>query len=185
MNNPLPQRRSLRLLDHDYSQAGAYFVTICTQERMCIFGQVVDGSMRLNALGEIVWSCWEDMPDHRPEVELDAFVVMPNHMHGIAVIADRRDGVGDGSQTGETSLAPTVRREGDRRATLGAIVGAFKAAVTRATNELPGKTRQPLWQRGYYEHVIRSEVALSRIREYIEQNPAKWALDHDNPANWR
>ncbi len=185
-------RRSPRLRDYDYSQPGAYFVTVCAWQRGCLFGAVVDDEVRLSSLGEIVRACWDEIPNHRRDVELDAFVIMPNHFHAIVVILDQsKDAAGNGGKVsrgldaGDTSVAPTAVENGERRPTLGAIVGAFKAAVTRTARERGVSVPIQVWQRSYYEHVIRSEAALSRIRNYIFENPAKWSLDRDNPATWR
>jgi putative transposase len=188
-----PVRRSLRLAGYDYSQAGAYFVTICTHGRVCLFGEVVGDTVRLSRMGEVVQACWEEMPEHYPGVEFDAFVVMPNHVHGIVVIADSESD--HGVTPGDACIAPTMAggragratlgrqaRVGAKRATLGRIVGSFKAASAKLVNERYGVAGAKLWQRGYHEHVIRSEAALDRIRRYIEENPLKWALDQDNPS---
>jgi putative transposase len=168
----VPQRRSLRLRDYNYAQAGAYFVTICTWQRACTLGAVVEDRMRLSLIGETASERWNDLPNHHP-VELDVFTVMPNHLHGVLVILDR--------EAGEAGLAPTVGQPRSRKATLGAIVGSFKSATSKAISERGIGGGTPLWQRGYYEHVIRSEQALTSIRQYIAENPAKWAFDEENP----
>jgi len=167
-------RRSIRLKGYDYSQAGAYFVTICTQDRICLFGEVADDRMRLNGAGEMAVSLWQQLPTRFPDIEIDAFIVMPNHLHGIIVLPDGGAAVG----------APLV---GARNVpTLGHIIGAFKSAATVAyvrgvkSNGWP-EFRQRLWLRNYYEHVVRDETALNRIRQYIDENPARWAFDDENP----
>lgn len=172
------RRRSIRLKDYDYTQHGAYFVTICAHERRCIFGQVVDDSMMLNEWGQIVADEWEQTAIVRPNVELDAFVVMPNHVHGIIVI------VNDGDSVGAQCIAP-LQNAPKRGVTpnnvipnsLGAIVRGFKSAVTRTINRLPNPPDHPIWQRNYYEHIIRNEESLNMIRSYVATNPAKWAED--------
>jgi REP element-mobilizing transposase RayT len=174
-----PHRRSLRLRDYNYAQAGAYFVTICTWRQVCTLGEVIDDQVRLSTIGEIISSRWSDLPNHHP-IELDAFIVMPNHVHGVIVIVGDEERMAGGA--GETGLAPTVGRESNRRGTLGTIAGSFKAATTRAAKERGLATAAPLWQRNYDEHVVRSEQALERIRRYIIENPTKWALDQENPA---
>ncbi len=170
-------RRSIRLKGYDYSQAGAYFVTICTQNRACLFGEVVDGQMRVNELGEIVREEWLRTGQIRPNVELDAFVVMPNHIHGIIVLRgyDRR---------GTLQRAPTtVERFGKPTSnTIPTIVRLFKSATTKRINHLRGTPGARVWQRNYYERIIRNDDELRRIREYIANNPLQWALDRDNPA---
>lgn len=182
-----PQRRTMRLPAYDYSQAGAYFVTICTHQRASLFGWILDGEMWLGARGEEVNACWRAIPEHYPRVALDAFVVMPNHAHGIIMIGDAsEDEALRSADAGATCRAPTVGRKPRlERPVLGHIVRSFKAASTKAIRELGMGGPQVVWQRGYHEHVIRSEAALARIRQYIADNPAKWAYDHDNPANWQ
>jgi len=164
-------RRSIRLCDYDYTQSGAYFVTICTYERRCLFGQIIDGNMVSNEWGAIVQEEWEQTAILRPNVELDTFVVMPNHIHGVIVITD------DGR--GTMHCAPTYRREFSKPVanSLSTIIGTFKAAVTRRINRLPDMPDHPIWQRNYYEHVIRDERSLNRIRAYVVNNPATWAKD--------
>jgi putative transposase len=155
-------------------------VTICTRERESLFGHVVNSEMRLNDAGEIARRCWEDIPDHFPLVELDGFVIMPNHVHGIIVIHGR----------GEKSFAPTYAPTTTAPATnataqspsrtIGSIVRGFKIGVTkwfRANTDL-----HSIWQRNYHEHVVRGDDDLRHIREYIISNPARWDEDENNPA---
>ncbi len=170
-------RRSIRLQGYDYAQVGAYFVTICTYNRECLLGQVVDGHTVLNQYGEIVVACWNDLPNHYLSVELDAFVVMPNHVHGTILLADpvgagfrEREMVGAGFKP-----APTKRRP------LSEIIRAFKTFSSRCINESRGTPGIPTWQHNYYEHVIRDDDSLNRIRDYIATNPLRWALDRENP----
>jgi len=172
-------RRSIRLQGFDYSQAGAYFVTICTQERACLFGEVLDGDMRLNDAGGVVEQCWLAIPIHFPDVVLDAVVVMPNHVHGIVITIDRAVGAKKFSPLrGENAEVRTPNRSPSK--TIGSIVRGFKIGVTKWFRESRGKEK--VWQRNYYEHIIRNEEALSRIRQYIENNPMQWAYDRENPA---
>ena len=161
-------RRSLRLKDYDYAQAGAYFVTVCIQNRLCLFGGIVDGEMRLNDAGRMVRSVWEALPNWFPGMELDAFVVMPNHVHGIATLVGA--GLALPEENGAASSAPT----------LGDLIRAFKSPSAFRVNRLLMRSGS-LWQRNYYEHVIRSDREMDRIREYIATNPCKWALDRENP----
>jgi REP element-mobilizing transposase RayT len=173
-------RRSIRLSGYDYAQAGAYFVTICAQNKACVFGQITDGQVKRNEAGHMLQCVWDALPGRFPTVELDAFVVMPNHIHGVVVIAQN---------VGATLVvAQDQRRAGTRPApTLGDIVGAFKSITTHQyalgvkERGWPPFTRR-LWQRNYYEHVIRNEISLSAIRLYIEGNPVLWPYDHDNPC---
>ncbi len=192
-------RRSIRLKGYDYTQDGAYFVTVCTRDRNVetganrattrvapTFGEVRDGVMRLNAAGEMVLAEWDALSNRFPTVGLDAFIVMPNHIHGVIVItcdgnvgaglvpAPHLPGVGANGAT--TRVAPT----------LGNVVGAFKSLTTvlytrgiRQSAWLAFSGR--LWQRNYYEHIIHNEESLNRIRQYILDNPARWAFDRENP----
>ncbi|GIV52421.1 MAG: hypothetical protein KatS3mg038_2942 [Candidatus Kapaibacterium sp.] len=201
-------RRSIRLKGYDYTQPGAYFVTIVTKDRVCLFGQVVEGQMRLNAVGHIAQQCWTDIPNHFPHVELDAFIIMPNHVHGILVITDvgARHAVPPDVDVGArhavplptvplptappptvpqpptVSIHPTVEQFGKPvHGSIPTIVRSFKSAATRYINILRGTPGAPVWQRNYYEHIIRNEDALNRIREYIATNPLRWQLDRENP----
>lgn len=151
----LPQRKSPRLKGYDYSQSGAYFVTICTHNRQHIFGTITDQQMHPAAAGEWATSCWVAIPDHYPDVELDAFVIMPNHVHGILVL------------TGENSRFTTL---------LGRVVNAYKGAVTARLRD-QGLIEGVIWQFRYHDHIIRDEAGLNHIRTYIEHNPALWSED--------
>ena len=172
-------RRSVRLRGYDYSQAGAYFVTIVTQDRLCLFGDVVRDEMRLNTTGRLVEAAWKWLGTRYPHVELDMYVVMPNHLHGIIVIVDRGRG---GSRSDTVTRGQGGSRTAPTRKPLGRLIGAFKTVVTRQVNLALNTPGQQLWQRNYYEHVIRDEDELGRAREYIVDNPMKWALDSENPA---
>ena len=179
------QRRSIRWVGHDYAQAGAYFVTICTHGHVCLFGRVVDDIMQLNAAGTAVERCWDAIPGHFPQVALDAFVVMPNHVHGIVVIGNvgaRHASPVPGDAEGAAERDEGARAKGAPARSLGAIVGSYKAAVSRQINRMRASAGESVWQRNYYEHVIRNARQLHRIRRYIEANPANWAVDRENPA---
>ena len=172
------RRHSIRLRDFDYSQAGAYFVTVCTYERACRFGDVVDGNMRLNEAGRIVEQCWAAIPIHFPDVVLDAFVVMPNHVHGIVIIT--RKTVGAKNFSPLPGSGAEVRTPRSPSKTIGSIVRGFKVGATKWFRENGGIDK--VWQRNYYEHIIRGDEFLNRIREYIQNNPMQWAYDRENPA---
>jgi putative transposase len=195
-NSTVHRRRSLRLKGYDYGMAGAYFVTICTQDRACLFGDVADGAMRLNEAGQMVAAPWDGLAARFSNVGIDRFVVMPNHVHGILVLD--ADAAGVTTERATTRVAPTdvglvgaplvgaPVTNGDpvgaplvgARVRLGDIVGAFKSL---ATNGYIGGVkdkgwspfRSRLWQRNYFEHVIRDETALNRIRRYVDDNPAR------------
>ena len=163
----LHHRRSIRLKGYDYAQSGAYFVTIVTQGRIPHFGEILDGEMLLNDTGLSVALAWEWLATRYPHVKLDEYVVMPNHLHGIIVMADTGRG---GSQT-----APTGRKP------LGRLVAAFKTVTTKQLNLVQGTPGQLLWQRNFYEHVIRNDDEMDRVREYIIGNPLQWEIDTENP----
>ncbi|MGZ8445040.1 MAG: transposase [Candidatus Binatia bacterium] len=180
------QRRSIRLPGYDYAQAGAYFVTIVTKDRMCLFGEIVDREMLPNQFGRIVQSTWNDLPEHYPCVECGSFVVMPNHVHGITMLAEDSAGgksdVGAGLKPARGVAGPNSVRAGLKPApTLPEIIRAFKTFSARRVNGMRNTPGVPLWQRNYYEHIIRSEDELMRIREYIANNPLQWEMDQENP----
>ncbi len=177
-------------------QAGVYFVTICTQDRQCLFGEVVNGEMQLNDVGEIFTACWHDLPDHFPHVALDAFVVMPNHVHGIIFINDQVNKNITSqvhNRRGEAMLRPYTpfnipyTASGTRSGSLGAIIQNFKSYSTRHINTLCDTPGLPVWQRNYYDHIIRNDADLDRTRHYIVTNPLQWDGDQlhpDNPSKW-
>jgi putative transposase len=148
---PAPERKSPRIREFDYATAGVYFVTACVRSRACILGTVVDDEMRLSRVGEIVARSWRAIPAHFVSAALDAFVVMPNHVHGIIWL----------SRAGHAPPLP-------------AVIGSFKGAASRAAG-------RPLWQRSFHDRVIRNESELQELRQYVLDNPLKWALDRENP----
>ena len=173
-----PKRRSIRLREYDYSTPGAYFITVCTYSRLLLFGRVVNGKMEANRLGAVVEDCWSKLPDHY-DVALDAFILMPNHIHGVITIEDTPTTVGAG-------LKPALPAASDsNRHGVPEIVRAFKTFSARRINEMRASAGTPVWQRGFYDHVIRGENELDRVRTYIMDNPRRWPEDVDNPANWR
>lgn len=186
-------RRSIRLKGYDYSSAGAYFVTIVAWRREMLFGEVVDGEMRLNRNGYIVRDAWFDLMNHYRHVELGAFVIMPNHVHGIIVLVD--DGRGGSPVLGKTHLPDDPHTDKDilpinqtrpyvkpkPRHGLPEIVRAFKSFSARRINRLRRTDGIPVWQRNYYEHIIRDDREMDRIHRYIEFNPSMWAEDEENP----
>lgn len=183
-SDPITQRRrSLRLHGFDYAQRGAYFVTVVARDHACLFGDVVDGAMRLNEAGRVAESCWAAIPDHFPHVALDAFVVMPNHVHGVVwIVGDVSADVG--ARDRAKDFSPLRRGASNFRSpskTVGSVVRGFKIGVTKWMRANTGI--RDVWQRNYFEHVIRNEAALHRIRQYIIDNPARWHEDRENPAN--
>ena len=173
-NDSSPRRRNLRLAEFDYSQPGAYFVTIVTQDRKLLFGEVLDGEMILNETGRMVTELWLAIPDHFSNVELGEFVVMPNHIHGIISITN----------VGATHASPLpIISNGPGSGSLGAIVGSFKSATSKRIHELTKSHDHRLWQRNYYEHVIRNERDHQAIYDYILANPGNWEKDNDYTSN--
>ncbi len=175
-DNKLPQRKSIRLKGYDYSQPGAYFVTIVTQNRENLFGEIVDDKMILNEYGKIVDKFWHSLPEKYQNIELDEFIVMPNHIHGIIIINER--------VIRELPQRESPKRENDiknrRKMILPKIIGYFKMNTAKQINILRKTLGLPVWQRNYYEHIVRNEDELNRIREYIINNPLKWNLDKEN-----
>jgi REP element-mobilizing transposase RayT len=205
-NPDIHHRRSVRLKGFDYSKAGAYFVTICTRDRACSLGQVENGVVRLSEAGFIVEEIWSSLPSRFRDVLVDAFVVMPNHVHGIVLIeaqfiapgvvrgldalnpdATPQDAMNRAPTPGERAQggmnrAPTSDEPAQggvtRAPTLGECVRTFKAASTRLIRV--GGNEEFVWQRNYYEHVIRDDDELGRVKEYIRANPENWDSDEHN-----
>ena len=175
----LPVRRSIRLRGFDYRAKGAYSVTIVTSYRACLLGEVVDERVHLTTIGEVVEAGWRTIPEFSPHVRLDSFVVMPNHVHGLLVLEDNPRA----KHSPEANASPLhrFRPKGTQGGSISAIVQTFKATTTRRVRSLPGLMGLRLWQRGFYDHVIRDDEELNRIRRYIEENPLRWALDKENP----
>lgn len=183
-NPKIHHRRSIRLKGYDYSQNGAYFITICVQDRRSLFGKIVNGEMQLNQFGVIVRDEWLKTSEMRKNIEMDEFAIMPNHMHGIIVIDNAPEGTGTMDLgTGTLQRAPTVEQFGKPTSnTIPTIIRGYKGAVTKQINTIQisaGKYNKPerIWQKNYYEHVIRNEVSLNKIREYIMTNPLNWKED--------
>jgi putative transposase len=182
-------RRSIRLQGYDYAQVGAYFITICTLNRECTFDNVV--------LRHIAESYWRAIPRHFPNIVLDEWIVMPNHLHGVIVMADdaRRGEAFPEARFdiqafsnlateltakvsgGNASPLPT---RGVVSASLGALVGNYKSVTTRRINTIRKTAGAHVWQRNYHEHIIRDDNDLDRIRKYIIENPANWDTDEEN-----
>jgi putative transposase len=176
LSNDTPglHRRSIRLREYDYAHGGGYFVTICTHGHKCVFGGISRAEMQLNEVGRIVEDEWRRASEIRTEVLLDAFVVMPNHLHGIVFINEHAKRAGG-------NVVPRMMR-GTGHRSLSALVAGFKAATTRRMNQVLRVPAAPLWQRNYYEHVIRNDEDLGRIRQYVSDNPARWIEDGYHPS---
>ena len=197
-NPEIHRRRSLRLKGYDYTHVGAYFVTIVTQDRSFLFGEIVGKEMWLNEAGEMVCRIWEMLPRRFPTIEIDLFVVMPNHLHGIIVINQPNRATTGVAPTKSTNVgaglvpAQNTNRCPDHRGitriapTLGDIIGAYKSLTTveyvRGVKTMRWATFSGrLWQRIYYEHVVRHDESLRDLQQYIFDNPAQWAFDKENP----
>ena len=188
-NPNIHHRRSIRLKGYDYSSEGLYFITICCHNKVCLFGHVVNGEMVLNEYGQIAFNEWIKTPEIRPNVELGEFIVMPNHIHGIIRITRRGESHSPDCELHSPNIESNTpdfmgecnspqryspRLRGPSQ-TIGAIVRGYKSAVTKKLNEL-GIGRK-VWQRDYYEHIIRNEQSYYNISNYIVNNPAKWWED--------
>lgn len=204
-NPDIHHRRSVRLRGYDYSGTGAYFVTLCAHERECLFGELADGIMRLNPAGEIVRALWNGLPDRFPNLTTDLSVIMPNHFHGIIMInavgaplaapafnltgnrddtSENRGVENQGVESNEdvASKGAASRGAASSAPTVGKIMRAFKSLSAIEINRAADRQGCPVWQRNYYERVVRDEWELEGIREYILYNPLKWDQDENNPV---
>lgn len=176
-NPSFPLHRPPRLPEYDYSQPGSYFVTIVTQDRKQLFGQIVDWEMALNKLGRMVTDSWNAIPEHFPNVELGVFVVMPNHIHGIISIkVVARHAV-------PPQQSPIERFGKPVKGSLPTIIRSFKSATTRKFYESSGHSTDRLGQKNYYEHVIRNERDYQAFYDYILANPINWEMDEEFSAS--
>ena len=170
-------RRSIRLKGYDYTQSGWYFITICTYQKHCLFSAIANSQSILNKFGKIASECWLAIPQHFSTIELDEFVVMPNHIHGILIITD--------SPNCKALSCPYQGEFGKPVAgSIPTIIGSFKSAVTRKINIARNSSGSPVWQRNYYDHIIRDEKSLNQIRKYIINNPLSWEQDRLHPNNF-
>ena len=191
-------RRSIRLKGYDYAGAGAYYVTIVAWRRECLFGDVVNKEMRLNKVGEIVQWEWLELPKRLSYVTLGVHMVMPNHFHGIIFIHENVGATRQGQTRSQPNAEPaqTISTDGiegsplplprgPKPASLGAIIAQFKSRTTKRIWKIPEFKETPIWQRNYYEHIIRNEGEMDNIHRYIESNPSMWMEDEENPKNVR
>jgi REP element-mobilizing transposase RayT len=187
-------RRSIRLPNYDYAQVGAYYVTIVTWHRECLFGEVVNGMMKLNRYGEIVQHEWLELPKRLRFLTLGVFIVMPNHFHGILFFFDTVGATHPGIPELRLGKAPfpgittegldgSPLPHGPQPQSLGAVMAQFKSRVTKRLWKFPDLKDTPVWQRNYYEHIIRNEQDLRNKTDYIESNPMLWDEDDENPSN--
>jgi REP element-mobilizing transposase RayT len=172
-------RRSIRIKGYDYSQSGGYFVTICTKNRQTLLGRINEGKTELSPFGEIAKKEWILSSTIRREILLDEFIIMQNHVHGIIFIRNIEN-----MPVGATGRSPLQKNSsGPQKRSLASFVAGFKSAVTIKIRKLAANPNFSLWQRNYYEHVIRNEIDLEEVREYIQTNPLKWLEDENHPAN--
>lgn len=185
-------RRSIRLKGYDYSKSGSYFITICAHDRQCLFGDVVGAGsepapignkkifsefakVQLNEFGEIILDTWFNLTNHNDNIKLDEFIIMPNHVHGIIMIMDNSKGI----CFNRAGLEPAPTKQNG----LSEIIRQFKTFSAKRINKLKGAQGKPVWQRNYYERIIRNEKELNIKRKYIINNPINWAGDDNNPGN--
>jgi putative transposase len=192
-------RRSTHLNGYDYSQSGAYFVTICSWQHECIFGEVRNGEMHLNPFGRAALQVWRSLPRHYPYVILGEFCIMPNHVHSMIILSNDHPHASPNnnpSKGGSISVtAQSAIQDDERHRTaqdldktrpyqrhrLPEIVRAFKSFSARRTNLMRKTPGTPVWQRNYYVHIIRNEDDLQKINQYIRDNPTNWEQDQENP----
>jgi REP element-mobilizing transposase RayT len=208
-NPTIHNRRSIRLQGYDYSLSGAYFLTICTYKKEHVFGEIVNGEIKLNLIGQYALQQWNKIPQRFPIVELEEFIIMPNHIHGIIIIRNgrcegldygppnsKRDSLSDRRGEGSDNtprIPPKVslsdpsplhqnqpQSNGTRPGSVGAIVQNFKSSTSRKINTMPGMKNIKIWQVNYYDHIIRNEEDHARIVEYIQKNPVQWDQDELN-----
>jgi len=180
-------RHSIRKAGYDYTLPGAYFVTVCSRGKVSLFGDISGDVMQLNQIGHLITMCWLALPRLFPFINLDEWILMPNHLHAIIVIAEHGSRVN--AQSNTDTLYTRVNTEdkspkpahGAVSGSLAAVISNFKSISTRKVNANMGNTGSQIWQRGYYDRIIRNAVELDAIRRYIRRNPANWARDADNP----
>jgi REP element-mobilizing transposase RayT len=171
----LPNLRSVRLRAFDYSQLGSYFITIQTHRSKHILGKIILGQMKLNRIGQAISECWMGIPNHFPGIELEEYVVMPNHLHGIVMIRARaRHAVPLQTRTEHAEAFSQPRP-----ASIPTMVRSFKSAATQYVRKALGQPKMQIWQRNYFERIIRSPREFQKIRKYITLNPARWEFDRD------
>ena len=174
-NPKIHHRESMRLKNYNYSQDGYYFTTICTKNKIECFGEIIDGKMVLNECGKIVEKCWLEIPKHFPDVLLDEYIVMSNHIHGIVAIENQ-----DPVVVGNENFRSLLGWYGAKSRSLSSIIRGFKIGVTKWCHQ---NNYDSIWQKSFYDHIIRNEKSLDEIRKYIVENPLKWELDRNNPEN--
>jgi putative transposase len=173
------KRKSIRIREYDYSQPNWYYITICSYKKECIFGEIKKGVMVLNEFGKIAKTEWEKTKDIRKNIELDYFIIMPNHIHGIIIIEKKNVGAHC-----NVPLPQTESFGKSTKNTIPTIVKLYKSAVTKQINILRNSPGHPVWQRNYYEHIIRNDKELYKLRQYIHNNSIKWEDDEYHNYDW-
>jgi len=185
------QRRSIRMVGYDNTLPGAYFVTLISRRRICLFGEITSEGMYLNPIGQKVVQCWYGLQKNFQNVKLDEFFLMPNQLHGIIVLLDAS---GKGEAFPEMVSSPKIesmgnasplRPRGTESGSLGAIIQNFKSVSTRMVNKMYYERGNKIWQRNYYERIIRNDRELDAIRQYIQDNPINWKKDQENPIYFK
>lgn len=172
---------SIRLKEWDYSSVGYYFVTICTRNRECIFGSIAEDKIKLTGIGKIANRYWLEIPEHFQNVKLDEYIIMPNHLHGIVMIENQNKKDTYNCRDGINAVSTDKQNPMRAKHSLFKIIRWYKGRCTYEINKMQNRIRFT-WQSGFYDHVIRNEESLLKIREYIHNNPLKWDIDENNPA---
>jgi REP element-mobilizing transposase RayT len=199
-NPDIHKRQSIRLKGYDYSQSGLYFITICCYQRECFFGNIINSQMILNNFGQLIKEEWLKSAEIRKEIELDDFVIMPNHFHGIVIInqeinsdfmkndVDFQDNnVGANGRSPLQQIQSSPPKISMKPKSISSLIAGFKSATTKKINVIRNTHQNPVWQRNYYDHIIRNDESLARIREYVQNNPLSWENDQlhpNNPSKW-
>ena len=181
-NPEIHHRRSIRLKYYDYNQAGAYFITICVQDKKCLLGKIKEGLNQINQYGKIVEEIWNYLPIHFPKIEIDGAVIMPNHFHGIIVINEYQK-FGESFKGGRKKDLERAGKFYDKKTFLGSVIAYFKYETTKLINLQRDSPGVKFWQRNYYEHIVRNEDSLNILRNYIVENPLRWEIDVLHPDN--
>jgi len=199
-NPDIHKRQSIRLKGYDYSQSGLYFITICCYQRECLFGNIINSQMILNNFGQLIKEEWLKSAEIRKEIELDDFVIMPNHFHGIVIInqeinsdfmkndVDFQDNnVGANGRSPLQQIPSSPPKISMKPKSISSLIAGFKSATTKKINIIRNTPQNPVWQRNYYDHIIRNDESLAKIREYVQNNPLSWENDQlhpNNPSKW-
>ncbi|MFN4844547.1 MAG: transposase [Dolichospermum sp.] len=199
-NPDIHKRQSIRLKGYDYSQSGLYFITICCYQRECLFGNIMNSQIILNNFGQLIKEEWLKSAEIRKEIEFDDFVIMPNHFHGIVIINQeinsdfmKNDVDFQDNNVGANGRAPLQQIQSSRPKismkpkSISSLIAGFKSATTKKINIIRNTPQNPVWQRNYYDHIIRNDESLARIREYVQNNPLSWENDQlhpNNPSKW-